>query len=235
MYSLRIKSWLLKGSKFLLSEGRARLLEHVEREKSLLKASEKMDMSYRHAWGTIKEIEEALGKKIVHSLRGGKEGGKTTLTKAGKEILNEYVHRTKEAVEFVENRGIRLAVDGIIVRKGKLVLIQRAYEPFKGRYALPGGFVELGEKTEEAVVREALEETGLRTKVKRLVGVYSSPDRDPRGHVVSSVYELKVLGGKLKTSDEVKMIKSFALTNLPKLAFDHSKIVKDYLAKPSSC
>lgn len=235
MYSLRIKSWLLKGNKFILSEGRARLLEHIEREKSLLKASEKMGMSYRHAWGTIKELEEALGKKVVRSLRGGKEGGRTTLTKAGKDILKEYVCRTEEAVKFVENRGIRLAVDGIIIRKGKLVLVQRAYEPYEGRYALPGGFVEPGERTEEAVVREALEETGLRTAVKRLIGVYSSPDRDPRGHVVSSVYELKVLGGKLRGSDEVKSIRSFALTNLPKLAFDHSKIVKDYLAKPSSC
>jgi 8-oxo-dGTP diphosphatase len=235
MYKLRIKSWLLKDGKFILSEGRAKLLEHIEREKSLLKASEIMGMSYRHAWGTIKEIEETLGKKVVRSLRGGKEGGYTMLTKTGKDILYEYTRRTEDAVRYAEEGAIKVAVDGIIIHKGKLVLIQRAYEPYKGKFALPGGFVEYGEKTEEAVVREAREETGLRTSVKRLLGVYSAPDRDPRGQVVSSVYKLKVLGGKLKTSHEVKKIELFPLNKIPKLAFDHSKIVKDFLAKSSYC
>jgi len=233
MYSLRIKTWLLKNEKFLLSEGRAMLLKYIEEEKSLLKASERMEMSYRHAWGTIKEIEEALGKNIVSSLRGGREGGRTTLTSAGKEILSQYAKRTEEAVKFVEKGHIRLAVDGVILHKGRLVLVQRAYEPYKGKFALPGGFVELGEKTEEAVVREAHEETGLKTAVKRLLGVYSAPKRDPRGHVASSVYELKVLGGKLKKNDEVASIKLFPLNKVPKLAFDHSRIVKDYIASLS--
>jgi 8-oxo-dGTP diphosphatase len=230
MRTLRIKTWLLDGDKFLLSEGRAELLRLIESEKSLLKASEKMGMSYRHAWGTIKEIEEALGKKVVHSSRGGKGGGSTSLTKAGKEILWEYTSRTDNAVRFVEGSGIKLAADAIIVRNGRLVLVKRAYQPFKGRFALPGGFVEPGERTEEAAVREAYEETGLKTRVKKLVGVYSAPDRDPRGHVVSSVYELKVTGGRLRTSHETKEIRTFPLKRIPRLAFDHSRIVKDYIS-----
>ncbi len=234
MYSLRIKTWLLKNEDFLLSEGRATLLKHIDRERSLLKASERMGMSYRHAWGTIREMEEVLGKKVVHSRRGGRDGGRTTLTKAGEDILKEYTLRTEEAVGFVEKGSVRLAVDGIIIYKGRLVAVQRAYDPFKGRFALPGGFVEVGEKTEDAIVREAREETGLKTAVKRLVGVYSSPDRDPRGHVASSVYELDVVGGRLlKKNEEVKSIGLFPLNKVPKLAFDHSRILKDYLSNPS--
>lgn len=230
MYTLRIKTWLLEDEKFLLSEGRAELLRLIDTEKSLLKASEKMGMSYRHAWGTIKELEESLGKKVVQSSRGGKEGGRTRLTKAGKEVLWEYTNKTSEAVRFVEGKGIKLAADAIIVQNGRIMLVKRAYPPFKGRFALPGGFVEPGERTEEAVVREAFEETGLKTRVKRLVGVYSAPDRDPRGHVVSSVYELKVIGGRPRTSDEVKEIGTFPLKRIPRLAFDHSRIVKDFLS-----
>lgn len=228
MYRLRIKTWLLDGEEFLLSEGRAELLRLIDAEKSLLKASERMGMSYRHAWGTIKEIEEALGRKVVASSRGGREGGRTSLTKAGREILWQYTNRTNDALKFVEGKSTKLAADAIILIKGRIVLVKRAYPPFKGRFALPGGFVEHGERTEEAAVREAFEETGLRTRVKRLVGVYSAPGRDPRGHVVSSVYELKVTGGRLRTSDESKEVRTFPLKRTPRLAFDHSRIVKDY-------
>ncbi len=163
-------------------------------------------------------------------MRGGSEGGSTVLTKTGKELLKEYTLRTKDALEFVEKGTVRLAADGIIVQKGRLVLVQRAYPPFKGTFALPGGFVEVGETTEKAVVREVHEETGLKTKVKRLVGVYSSPQRDPRGHVASTVYELKVVGGKLKGDHEVENIELFPIDDIPRLAFDHSQIIKDYIA-----
>jgi 8-oxo-dGTP diphosphatase len=64
----------------------------------------------------------------------------------------------------------------------RLVLIRRGTDPFEGQWALPGGFVEVGETTEDAAVREAEEETGLRVELVRLIGVYSEPDRDPRGH-----------------------------------------------------
>ncbi|MCK5548512.1 MAG: NUDIX hydrolase [Thermoplasmata archaeon] len=148
--------------------------------------------------------------------------------------MKEYSHRTEESVKFAEGDSLRLAVDGIVIHQGNLVTVQRAYEPFKGRYALPGGFVETGEKTEKAVVREVREETGLKVSVKKLVGVYSSPNRDPRGHVVSSVYELKVIGGRLlEKSEEVTSIGLFPLEKVPKLAFDHSQILKDYLSSPT--
>src|SRR5438128_10952011 len=81
-----------------------------------------------------------------------------------------------------------VAVAGIVLQDGKLVAVRRMNEPYRGMPALPGGFVELGETTVEAVVREVREETGLETRVKRLVGVVSDPKRDPRGHVISIVH-----------------------------------------------
>ena len=78
-----------------------------------------------------------------------------------------------------------LAVDGVLLVDGKLVTVIRGNPPFLGMHALPGGHVELGEPTEAAMIREFLEETGLRVEIERLVGVYSDPKRDPRGHTVS--------------------------------------------------
>ncbi|MCK5038278.1 MAG: NUDIX hydrolase, partial [Thermoplasmata archaeon] len=95
-----------------------------------------------------------------------------------------------------------LTVDAIILIDDKLLLIQRGNDPFKGYYALPGGFVEYGERVEEAVEREVKEETGLDAEVQELIGVYSAPDRDPRGHTISVVFHLEVIGGELKAGDD---------------------------------
>src|SRR2546425_8409565 len=92
-----------------------------------------------------------------------------------------------------------VAVDGIILQDGKLVAVRRMNEPYRGMPALPGGFVELGETTVEAVVREVREETGLETRVKRLVRGFSDPKRDPPGHVISIVYAIEATGGPGET------------------------------------
>ncbi len=118
-----------------------------------------------------------------------------------------------------------ITVDAVILKENKIVLIKRKNAPFKEYYALPGGFVDYGEKTEDAVIREVEEETGLITKIERLVGVYSAPDRDPRGHTITIVYKLKIAGGELSAGDDAKEIGLFALDKLPKLAFDHEEII----------
>ena len=123
-----------------------------------------------------------------------------------------------------------VAVDGIVIHNGKLVAIRRRNEPFRGMPALPGGFVELGEATVDAVVREVREETGLETRVKRLVGVFSDPMRDPRGHVVSIVYELGPIGGRLKAGSDAAAIVRVNLSAVPVMAFDHNEIVRVYRA-----
>jgi 8-oxo-dGTP diphosphatase len=122
-----------------------------------------------------------------------------------------------------------LAVDGMVVYEDKIVLVKRKDPPFQGKYALPGGFVEVGETVETAVVREVEEETGLRTSVKRLVGVYSDSDRDPRGHTVSVVFELEVISGGLKGGDDAISAEVFDIDALPEMAFDHAVIIKDFL------
>ncbi len=127
-------------------------------------------------------------------------------------------------------RCITLTVDAIIPFEGKIVLIKRKNEPFKDHYALPGGIVEYGERVEDALVREVKEETGLDVEIHRLVGVYSDPNRDPRGHFVSVCFIAVPKGGRLRADSDAKEIALFGLDEIPKLAFDHNRMIED--AKP---
>jgi len=122
-----------------------------------------------------------------------------------------------------------LAVDAVILFQEGIVLIKRDDPPFAGSYALPGGFVEVGETVEAAVVREACEETGLVIELQGLVGIYSNPARDPRGHVVSAAFLAKGSGVLLAGSD-ARFAKVFPLESLPPLAFDHDEIIGDALS-----
>lgn len=126
---------------------------------------------------------------------------------------------------------LHITVDGIVIQEKKILLIQRKHEPFKGQWALPGGFVEYGERTEDAVVREVFEETGLKTKIHGLVGVYSNPGRDPRGHTITIVYLLERVKGDIKAGDDASTVKFFKVNELPMLAFDHKKIIKELMEK----
>src|SRR5919199_1355629 len=98
-----------------------------------------------------------------------------------------------------------------------------------GRWALPGGFVEVGETVEEAADREAAEETGLAVEVARLVGVYSDPERDPRGHNVSVAFLARVLSGELAAASDAAEVAVMDPASV-ELAFDHSKIIEDALS-----
>ena len=120
-----------------------------------------------------------------------------------------------------------LAVDVVIKIRGGVVLVKRRNEPYKGKWALPGGFVEYGEKVELAAAREALEETGIEVKLQELLGVYSDPGRDPRGHTVSVCYIAKWAGGKLKAASDAAEAKIFRHIPWQELAFDHAQILKD--------
>ncbi len=123
-----------------------------------------------------------------------------------------------------------ITVDGIVLQQGNILLIKRNNpdEPFYNTYALPGGFVDYGEETEQAIVREVWEETGLKTFVNQRVGVYSKKNRDPRRHIISIAYSLFVESGVLKESSESKDLAWFNLDNLPELAFDHRDIIEDF-------
>jgi 8-oxo-dGTP diphosphatase len=124
-----------------------------------------------------------------------------------------------------------LTVDVVIEladRPGRpIVLVERRNPP--AGHALPGGFVDVGETVEAAAVREAREETGLDVTLTRLLGVYSAPDRDPRGHTVSVVYVGEARGEPRAGDDAAKVIVADA-SDPPPLAFDHARILADYLA-----
>ncbi len=119
----------------------------------------------------------------------------------------------------------RLTVDIIIELGGKVVLIERANEPYG--WAIPGGFVDYGESLEQAAVREAKEETGLDVTLLKQLGAYSDPKRDPRQHNVSVVFIARADGAPVGGSD-AKNAELFGAQNLPALVFDHEKILKDY-------
>ncbi len=227
---VRYRFWFESPAGYVFGPGSYRLLKEVESTGSLRRAASKLNMSYRHAWGMIKEIEDNLGVKVLVSHRGGKAGGESHLTNEGKKLLREY-ERYKELFDDVIKHPYRkpsLTVDGILVMDEKVLLVKRGREPFKGMYALPGGFVDYGEKTEDAIVREMKEETGLEVEVEGLLGVYSDPHRDPRGHTVSVVYVLRLKGGKLSAGDDASEAAFFPLDSLPQLAFDHEKILRDF-------
>jgi 8-oxo-dGTP diphosphatase len=122
-----------------------------------------------------------------------------------------------------------LTVDAVIVTDGKIVLIKRKEGPFQGQYALPGGFVEYGETVEAALRREVFEETGLVVQVISLIGIYSDPHRDPRGHIISAAFGAEIVSGVLAGGSDAAEAIFWEITHLPPLAFDHAQIIQDAL------
>ncbi len=125
-----------------------------------------------------------------------------------------------------------LTVDALILYKNKknIILIRRKNPPFQGDLALPGGFVDIGETVEDACIREAQEETNLKVKITKLIGVFSSPKRDPRGHTVTIAYLCEPVdkGRKPIAQDDASDLEIVPLLKIPKLklAFDHMEIIK---------
>ncbi len=120
-----------------------------------------------------------------------------------------------------------LAVDIILELQGKVLLIERRHEPLG--WALPGGFVDIGESPANAAVREAKEETSLDIEVTAQLHAYGAPTRDPRGHCVSIVYCARVTSDKPpQAADDARALALFGWDELPALAFDHATILADY-------
>ncbi len=128
-----------------------------------------------------------------------------------------------------------VVVDGVVIKGEEILLIRRGIEPGKGMMALPGGYLNWNETIEEAVVREVFEETGVKTKIVHLLGVYSSPDREPRVmQNVAVVYVLEVVDDtEMKAQEsEVAEVTWYSENSLPEnMAFDHREIIADYLRK----
>ena len=126
-----------------------------------------------------------------------------------------------------------LTVDAIVfVKSGKetsVLLIERGREPFKNRWALPGGFIEMDETLEQACIRELEEETGLQIEKMQQFGAYDAINRDPRHRTISVVYSVELKKQKpVEGSDDAAQAKWFSLEDLPELAFDHAEILADF-------
>ncbi|MDR0901052.1 MAG: NUDIX hydrolase [Methanobrevibacter sp.] len=114
-------------------------------------------------------------------------------------------------------------------KNSEFVLIRRKNEPYKNQWAIPGGFVEYGETTENSAIREAKEETNIDITIDKLFGVYSDPKRDPRGHTITIVYLAIGNLKKLKASSDASDGKIYSFNDIDslELAFDHKKILKE--------
>jgi len=134
--------------------------------------------------------------------------------------------------QYVNKRPVTplLAADTIIELSDKpgrpIVLIEREFPPYG--WAIPGGFMDVGERLETTAIREAKEEVCLDVTLNALLGMYSDPKRDHRGHTVTAVYVAEATGKPI-AADDAKNVVVFDLDNLPKeLAFDHAKVLEDY-------
>jgi 8-oxo-dGTP diphosphatase len=216
-YGLRADTVLTHDGTDVADQTDYRTLMSV-RDHGLEGAAKDLDVTCTTVRRRLRKLERRLGGQVHH--RGD-------LTPLGLELLVAMERNIRLLSEQMEHlcKKPKLTCDGFAIRGGKVLLVKRGRDPYKGSYALPGGIVEYGESAEDCVVREVLEETGLRTSVKRLVGVFSSPDRDPRGHFVTLLYELEITGGKVMGGDDAESASFYPMDDLPALAFDHQLMI----------
>ena len=113
-----------------------------------------------------------------------------------------------------------------------MLLIERGNEPYKGCWAIPGGFMNMDETTGQTAIRELEEETGLKVSRVCQIGAYTKVDRDPRGRTISVAY-LAVVDKALpvKGLDDAAKAKWWPIDTLPELAFDHHDILQDAIKR----
>ncbi|HTW77412.1 MAG TPA: NUDIX hydrolase [Thermoplasmata archaeon] len=123
--------------------------------------------------------------------------------------------------------GPALTVDAVWIAGGRVLLVRRGAPPFRGRWALPGGFVDACETVEAAVVRELKEETGLVARPIAVLGVYSGPGRDPRRPTATVAFRMRGRVASPRGSDDAADAAWVPLAAARGLAFDHDRIVRD--------
>ena len=110
--------------------------------------------------------------------------------------------------------------------KLKVLLIERGIDPFKGKWALPGGFLRMDEDAEQGALRELMEETGLESAYIKQIHTFTTPNRDPRERVITIAYYALVRLQEVKGGDDAARAEWFALDEVPALAFDHDQILR---------
>ena len=145
-------------------------------------------------------------------------------------MMKDY-KRTKDGLYAYEYPRASVTADAVLFaeKDGQVLvlLIQRGNEPYKGYWAFPGGFLNMDETVERCAERELEEETGIVLSGMQLVGVYSDVERDPRGRVITAAYTAMTTMLEAKAADDAAAAKWWPLDALPKLAFDHARILED--------
>jgi len=221
-YDLELQVALRERGRRVLSPAEAKALQALKRHRSWEAAAKALRRSQPALKRLLARAARRVGERLVLSTG--------LLTARGRKLLKEY-ETLSGALDLALHQAAqlpRVTVDGLIAGEKGVLLVQRANPPFKGMWALPGGFVEWGEAVEEAVCREIAEETGLITEVEELLGVYSKMGRDPRGHTVSIVYALRPVGGRLAAQTDATRVAWHPWDTLPLLAFDHAEILRDF-------
>ncbi len=211
----------------VLDEWGAKLLEGIISMGDIDRSAVEAGMQAEDAEDLITHMEQVMGQPLVS------RGSDTNLTDAGKALLFSYKSQIGATREVLRRRyrNPMITVDGVLMIDGQLVLIRRGRDPFKGLLALPGGFVDYGERVEEAILRELREETGMEGRIIDVIGIYSAPERDPRGHTISIVFHLAPSGGSLKAGDDADAVGLYDPSELPDLAFDHGSILSEFLSR----
>lgn len=122
-------------------------------------------------------------------------------------------------------------VFGKVGNDTKVLLIERGNEPYKGCWAFPGGFLNMDENAEQGALRELKEETGLDLKNIKQIGAFSDVHRDPRSRVITIAYYAVTEISDVCGSDDAAKAQWFSLNNIPPLAFDHDKILREAIQK----
>lgn len=180
----------------------------------------------------LKAAAKIMSQEVWKHLRQGKSGLKEIIfclyDQEAYEVFRDTAIPYLEHVTNELQNGPFITVDAIIEINGGIVIIERSNPPFG--WALPGGFVDYGESLEEAVVREAREETGLKLLDIEQFHTYSDPHRDPRFHTIGTVFIAKGKGMP-KAGDDAAGLKVVKLSEVGKLefAFDHKRIIEDYI------
>jgi 8-oxo-dGTP diphosphatase len=153
--------------------------------------------------------------------------------RCGAEMVERTVdHKTRKACpvcDYVFYHNPVPAAGVVIEKDGKILLVKRKFEPYKGDWCLPAGFMEYDESPEQCAIRETKEELGVDVELDGLYGVYSGKD-DPRTHAVLVMYWAKIIGGELKPGDDAEEIKYCAKSEIPSnIAFlAHRQIIKEF-------
>ena len=141
-----------------------------------------------------------------------------------REEMEEMMYQYKYPHPSVTTDCVILGFDG---KEVNVLLIERRFDPYKGCWAFPGGFLEIDESAEDGARRELMEETGLTTAMVRQFHAFSAPDRDPRERVLTIAYYSVIRLSEVKGMDDAKQAKWFPLSAVPKqLAFDHAEMLR---------